>query len=160
MDAKIADFGMAKMISLKDDSKESIQKTRAPGTLPFMSPEALLVKPKYGKPLDVFSLGCVSTHVISMEYPIPADLIKVDEASGEKVIQSEVERREDYLKKMNDESLLKKLIIRCLKDNPNERPTVEVVTQELKSIKVAVFEQCKYANSNILDLLKALSQQE
>ena len=160
MDAKIADFGMAKMISLKDDSKESMQKTRAPGTLPFMSPEALLVKPKYGKPLDVFSLGCVSTHVISMEYPMPADLIKVDEASGEKVIQSEVERREDYLKKMNDESPLKQLMIRCLKDNPNERPTVEVVTQELKSIMAVVFEKCKHANSNILDVLKTLSQQE
>ncbi|XP_065902724.1 probable serine/threonine-protein kinase kinX [Dysidea avara] len=154
MDAKIADFGMAKMVS-----PNLSRYTQAPGTLPFMSPEALFVKPRYGKPLDVFSLGCVSAHVISMEWPIPADQIKV-QITGEKVIRSEVERREAYLTKMVDNSPLKKLAEKCLQYEPEDRPTVQVVTRELQSIKAGAMQQVKHANNNILEVLTRLFEQE
>ena len=49
--ARISDLGVAKVIQA--DSKKT--KTRAPGTVDFMPPEALLESPEYGPPLDVFS---------------------------------------------------------------------------------------------------------
>ena len=53
--------------------------TRKPGTTHFMPPETLN-KPRYGKPVDVFSLGCVALHVISHQWPEPKDLfLKVQE---------------------------------------------------------------------------------
>ena len=58
--AKISDLGMAKIIP------PDLQKhTQAPGTVVFMPPEALSVNPQYGKPIDIFSVGCVCVHVIS-----------------------------------------------------------------------------------------------
>ena len=49
--AKISDLGVAKVIQA--DSKKT--KTRAPGTVNFMPPEALLETPEYGPSLDVSS---------------------------------------------------------------------------------------------------------
>ena len=159
MVAKIADFGMAKMVS-PNFSKY----TQAPGTLPFMSPEALSVTLKYGKPLDVFSLGCVSIHVISMQWPLPADQVVINEITGRKVTRSEEERREGYLAKMIDGSPLRGLAVQCLQDLPDHRPTIDVVTQELqcewKRIKLIPTDQVKHADDNILDLLTCLSEQE
>ena len=130
MVAKIADFGMAKMVSLnQEDSKK---KTRAPGTLPFMSLEALADEPEYGKPLDVFSLGCVFAHVISMQWPLPtAQTIRNGKL---RVLQSEVKRREKYLTKMTYS--LKLLVMHCLEDEPEDRPTITEVVEELHYIKV------------------------
>ena len=129
-----------------------------------MSLEALSVTPKYGKPLDVFLLGCVSIHVNSMQWPIPADQVVINEATGVQVIRSEVERREEYLTKMIDGSPLKQLAVRCLQDRPSDRPTIDLVTQELQCelqrVKANPTDQVKHADDNILDLLTYLSEQE
>ena len=42
----------------------------------FMPPEALLVRPHYDKPIDVFSLACVALHVMSHQWPEPEDLVQ------------------------------------------------------------------------------------
>jgi len=129
--AKIADFGMAKMVSLNQE--ESKKKTRAPGTLPFMSLEALADEPEYDKPLDVFSLGCVFAHLFSMQWPLPGAQTIKDTRRKIRVVQSEVKRREKYLMKMTYP--LKRLTMHCLEDEPEDRPTVEEVIRELRYIK-------------------------
>ena len=50
--AKIGDLGMAKMIRASKQTKSRF--TRAPGTVDFMPPEALVEDPDYGTPVDVF----------------------------------------------------------------------------------------------------------
>ena len=155
MTAKVADFGKAKMI-LQDFSRH----TEVPGTQSFMAPETLCFPAVYGKPLDVFSLGCVSAHVTSMQWPGPASQIQIDISTGKKLIRSEVERRELYLAKMTDGSPLKLLTVSCLQDEPENRPNIEQVTIELHSIKEATVEHVKHANNNIIDLLACLSEQE
>ena len=40
-----------------------------------MPPEVLSVKPRYGKSVDVFSLGCVACHVMSHQWPEPKDRV-------------------------------------------------------------------------------------
>ena len=61
----------------------------------MMPPEALSVKPRYGKPVDVFSLGCVACHVISHQWPEPKD--RVAELEDGMIAFTEMQRREEYL---------------------------------------------------------------
>ena len=147
--AKISDLGMAKVIP------PGLQKhTQTPGTPAFMPPEALSVNPKYGKPIDIFSVGCVCVHVISMEWPIPLDQV-VNNA-----ILLEVQRRERYFTKMINYPSLEQLVKQCLQDESEQRPVIEEVVKGLKNIYV----HQPHENDNIIDLftsaLKCSSQEE
>ena len=84
--AKISDLGVAKVIQA--DSKKT--KTRAPGTVDFMPPEALLETPEYGPPLDVFSYGGVILHVVNQEWPTPLHYVMTDPKTGKILGLSEV----------------------------------------------------------------------
>ena len=137
--AKISDLGMAKVIP------PGLQKhTQAPGTVVFMPPEALSVNPQYGKPIDVFSVGCVCVHVISMEWPIPLDKI-----SANNVILSEIQRREQYFTKLVKYPSLEQLVKQCLGDKPEQRPVIEEVTKSLRNVKC---DPQPHEDDNIIDL--------
>ena len=153
MVAKIADFGQAKVI-LKAEKY-----TQAPGTQAFMAPETLCDPARYGKPLDVFSLSCVAAHMISMQWPGPSPLLQMDEKTGKLTIRSEVQRREKYLAKMTDGSI-QELTVKCLQNDPDNRPTIEEVTRDLQSVKTSIWKNTKHADDDILELLNGLSQQE
>ena len=103
--------------------------TRAPGTVVFMPPDALSVNPQYGKPIDVFSVGCVCVHVISMEWPMPSDKIH-----AKNVVLSEIQRREKYFTKLVKYPSLEQLVKQCLQDEPERRPVVEEVIKSLKNV--------------------------
>ena len=142
--AKISDLGMAKVIP------QGLQRhTQAPGTAVFMPPEALSVNPHYGKPLDVFSVGCVCVHVISMEWPQPLDKI-----STGNIVLSELQRRQQYLIKMVKYPSLKRLVKRCLQDKPEQRPVIEEVTKSLKNISHEQSDE----GDNIIDLFTLKKQ--
>ena len=149
--AKISDLGMAKIIP------PDLQKhTQAPGTVVFMPPEALSVNPQYGKPIDVFSVGCVCVHVISMEWPLPLDKI-----GANNVVLSEVQRRARHFTKMIKYPSLEQLVKQCLCDRPEQRPVVEELSRGLKSIN---YDHQPHEDDNIVDLftsaLKCSSQDE
>ena len=136
--AKISDLGMAKVIP------PGLQKhTQAPGTVVFMPPEALSVNPQYGKPIDIFSVGCVCVHVISMEWPIPLDQVVNN------VVLSEVQRREQYFTKMVNYPSVEQLVKQCLQDTPEQRPVIEEVTRGLKNIN---HDHQSHGDDNIIDL--------
>ena len=142
--AKISDLGMAKVIP------PGLQKhTQAPGTVVFMPPEALSVNPQYGKPIDVFSVGCVCVHVISMKWPIPLDQVVND------VILSEVERRVQYFTKMIKYPSLEQLVKRCLQDRPEQRPAIAEVSRGLKNIN---YDHQPHEDDNIIDLFTSAIQ--
>ena len=129
--AKIADLGVAKAI----DPNNARSATRAPGTAIFMPPEALLVKPCYGKPVDVFSFGCVTVHVMTHIWPVPKDETYIDEDTGKKWALSEIERRDSYLANIEVPVQLKELILKCLEDLPKNRPSVNYVCKVLKEVQ-------------------------
>ena len=140
--AKISDLGMAKAIPL------SLQKhTQTPGTPVFMPPEALSVNSKYGKPIDVFSVGCVSVHMISMEWPLPLDKI-----SANNVVLFEVQRRQQYFTKMAKYPSLEQLVKQCLQDEPEQRPVIEEVTKLLRSV---TYDHQPCEDDNIIDLFSS-----
>ena len=149
--AKISDLGMAKVIP------PGLQRhTQAPGTVVFMPPEALSVNPQYGKPIDVFSVGCVCVHMISMNWPIPLDRV-----GANNVVLSEVQRREQYFTNLVKYPSLEQLVKECLQDKPELRPVIEEVTKSLNSIS---YDHQPHEDDNIIDLFtsanKCFAQEE
>ena len=135
--AKISDLGMAKMI--RADSKQTKSRlTTAPGTLHFMPPETLDEDdPVYGTPVDVFSFGGIALHLFSEEWPTPSGPKKRDPTTNELVALSEAQRRQRYLNTMTVEgAALKEMVMKCLDDDPDQRPPIQEVSQMIKSVKV------------------------
>ena len=129
--AKIADLGVAKAI----DPNHAKSATQAPGTVIFMPPEALSVNPRYGKPVDVFSFGCVTIHTMSHIWPVPKDETYLDEVTGKKLVLTEVERREHYLTNIQVSIQLKELILLCLQDLPKRRPSVNDICKAIREMQ-------------------------
>jgi len=128
--AKIADLGVAKLVD-PDGSKSH---TLAPGTLFFLPPEATIARPQYGKPVDVFSLGCVMIHLMTHEWPEPARETHYDAELKRKVALSEVERRQTYMDKILKPIKIKELILMCLHDSESERPIIAEVCVEVENL--------------------------
>ena len=124
---------------IRADSKQTRSRlTTAPGTLHFMPPEVLDEEdPKYGTPVDVFSFAGVALHLFSEKWPTPSRRKKRDPTTKKMISLSEVERRQQYLDTMIVEgAALKEMVMRCLDDDPDERPPIQEVSQWIKSLKV------------------------
>ena len=131
--AKIADLGVAKVVKQSNYSKSKGYLTRAPGTIIFMPHEALQATSDYSKPVDVFSLACVTLHVMSSQWPMPTSQVVL---VGKRMkAYTEVERRQDYLKYCKPPDL-QELVKSCLHHIPKKRPEISQVYMELTKIKV------------------------
>ena len=132
LEAKITDLGVAKVV--RSESQKSM--TKLPGTPDFMPPEALSKKPEYGPSLDVFSYGGVILNVTTQLWPDPTDATKFNPDTGRRELVSEVKRRQQYLDKMTgDAADLKPLVMSCLDDDPNKRPSLTEISMTIKRAK-------------------------
>lgn len=122
LEAKISDIGFAKV--LQRDTKAM---TEAPGTVDFMAPESLTKRPSYELSSDVFSFGAVVLYTITQMWPKPVKI------NSERKSLSEVERRQDYIAKMTGGAAnLQSLVVKCLNNDPMERPTIAEVSATIK----------------------------
>lgn len=154
--AKIADLGLAKVIVPQHPHSQKL--SPAPGTPVFMSPETKLSNPQYGTPLDVFSLGCVCIHLVSLELPIPEALKQIDESGKMLPTQlTEFKRREKFLGKFEQLPALKSLVEHCLKDSPKDRPAIGEVLKCLKNIE---YDPLPHEGDDILQLYTLLTDCE
>ena len=145
--AKVADLGVAKVVSPGLDKY-----TQAPCTIAFMPPEALSVKPVYGPSIDVFSVGCVCVHVVSLQWPLPSDRV-----TANNVVLSEVQRRESYFTTFTQLPELKQLVEQCLQNKPEERPVIGEVITGLKNV---AFDHHPREGDSVIELFKyAVSMQ-
>ena len=125
MVAKIADLGQAKNDPLYVSRRQTLSKV--PGNEAHMPPEAWLDNPQYNSSLDIFSFGVVMLHALTHEWPKPlARLVSTTE------LRLEVDRRKPYLDKIGN-SVLKPLIVKCLHQEPKDRPATSEVYQVLTS---------------------------
>lgn len=134
INAKIADFGQAVTYDPNSDVSLPIN----PGNVYHMPPEASKLNPQYSPKLDVFSFGCVTIHAVLQEFPIP-DYDKCVETSeiGKYQILSEVNRRSVMINKLKhdlDGTRLHKIVVKCLQDHPDDRPTATELCLQLKCI--------------------------
>ena len=130
--AKLADFGRATFC------QQSIVKHYLPENLDHMPPEIFepYSKASYSTKVDVFSFGCVIIHTFTQQRPIP-DFDKYVETSevGRYKRHSEVERRSVCLRKFKNNCKSMKLhdiILKCLQDNPEYRPTAATLLSLLE----------------------------
>ena len=130
LEAKITDLGVAKVVPAGNTKTM----TNVPGTPDFMPPEALTRKPSYGPPLDIFSYGGVVLYVISQQWPEPTD--KLQSNNGEYEVLTEVKRRQHHLDALIRDAVdLRPLVTTCLDDDPQNRPLVANVSEEIKRVK-------------------------
>ncbi|XP_065908005.1 probable serine/threonine-protein kinase drkD isoform X2 [Dysidea avara] len=153
--AKISDLGVAKVV--RPDSKKSL--TKVPGTADFMPPEAQVDMPgHYGTSLDVFSYGGVMLHTITQEWPTPSAVKQYDPKTKKVRGFTEVERRQSYIDKMPEETKeLKPVVISCLDEDPDSRPSINNVCDSLKKMKE---DQPSAVDMNPLSLLAQKAQLE
>ena len=130
--AKITDLGVAKVLHTTNTKTL----TQTPGTNVFMPPECTASKPVYGLPLDMFSFGGVILYICTQQWPQLGPLIKFDHNTDNRIVLTEIQRRQQDLDKMfGVYEDLKSLVLSCLDDNPKNRPVVGDALQELKQVK-------------------------
>ena len=123
-EAKISDLGVSKAMQ-----RNTCEMTKVPGTPDFMPPETFYDNPKYGTAVDIFSYAGIALYTIAEQWPTPTAKISV----GPEIV-SEVERRQEFLNKM-EFGELKSLVISCLNDNPDFRPAISEVSTRIKCLK-------------------------
>jgi len=132
LEAKITDLGVAKVMQ----TDNIMTMTKVPGTPDFMPPEALVKRPVYGPPLDVFSYGGVALYVITHQWPEPTDQLQLNIEHDRFEVVSEVARRQKYLDMFAGKAVgLLPLVTSCLADNSMRRPSVMQVSEEIKRVK-------------------------
>ena len=139
MEAKITDFGTVRIL----EPNQQTPMSSVPGTHIFMPPEALICVPhqpvQYKEEIDIFSFGCIMLHTFSHAWPSPSSVsILVDPVTHKLIPQSEIQRRDRYLKEVPKEveGVIVPLIGRCLENYPGSRPSAEEVCKQLEPLVV------------------------
>ena len=138
MTAKISDLGVARILNLTPLQVSQSRMTETPGTPVYMPPEVMIANPRYDTSVDVFSFGVMVIHTFTAEWPEPKiGQTKIDPANPDRLIGvSEVERREEFLCNMTPDHPLMDLVMRCLNNNPQQRPlAAEIVGMRDVTIK-------------------------
>ena len=152
--AKISDLGVAKVI--KADSRKTM--TKAPGTVDFMPPEALVSSPLYGPPMDVFSFAGIILHTFNQQWPRPTDQVQFDPKTRKMMALSEVERRQQYLDKMiRVAEVLRPLVEECLDYDPAVRPTIATICERIQVNKDAYM---KESSQDIITVYQQLEKKD
>ena len=155
MVAKITDLGMARLVP----SLRAATMTKAPGASIYMPPEALEDESRYDIKIDIFSIGVLAIFTLSQTFPKPLNATYMN-AQRILVGRTEIERRGNYMQQIvwqfRDGHPLIQMIKRCLKNLPEDRPTVEGVVRLLEQARAEV-EDSEYDVSK-LALVQALKQ--
>ena len=144
--AKVTDFGMAKYFD--ENSTTMTPLTLCPGTLPYMSPEALDDPPVYTKKLDCFSFGVLGIQIVTRQYPKPSPRTKKirDPQSPTGKIDMpilETERRKSHIDPINPNHPLLPIFTTCLGYNEEDRYS----SQELCCYIAALKKGSQYSDS-------------
>ena len=131
--AKISGLGNARLCdrTLQFEPDECL--TQVPGSLLYMAPEALELKPTYDCRLDMFSFGHLALFAIIQEFPQHLKPSIFYDDKGHLKGRTEVERREKYIMKLiaklTEGHRVTKMILQCLHISPQKRYKREVDPQ-------------------------------
>ena len=131
---KITDMCAARLLDHDLRDHENSPKIKIFGTEDFMPPEVLVknLSIKYKSQLDVFSFGCIVLHTFSQRWPTPSQIL----TGPNEIPKSEIDRRVQYLAKVPKtvEDVVVPLIKSCLENIPSDRPTAELVCDQLETL--------------------------
>ena len=135
----MTDFGMSKLLG----NDPRLTPTFCPGTMVYMSPEALGEPPAYTRKLDIFSSGVLHVQLITRKFPDPGPRMKAiqmgsDSPFGETTVHlnvSEAERRKAHIDLIDPTHPVLRIALNCLKDKEGQRPTAEQLCSRLAALK-------------------------
>ena len=136
--AKVTDFGMAKLFDVNRSTLTPL--TMCPGTLAYMSPEALDDPPVYTKKLDCFSFGALDIQIVTQQFPDPGPRAKKvrDPQSPVGKVQvpvPETERRKSHTDLISPTHPLLPIATACLSYNEEDRPSAQELCRRLAALK-------------------------
>ena len=135
--AKVTDFGMSR---ISGAAPTMTPLTMCPGTLAYMSPEALKEPPTYTKKLDCFSEGVMMIQVCTRLWPEPGPRTKTVPFAASPTGMTDVpvlepERRQKHIDKIDRSHGLLPIAMDCLCYQENERPSSEKLCERLAGLK-------------------------
>ena len=138
--AKVTDFGMARLFDANHSAMTRL--TMCPGTLAYMSPEALDDPPVYTKKLDSFSFGVLGIQIITRQFPDPGPRTKKvrDPRSPTGRMEMpvlETERRTAHIDLIDPNHPLLTIAMDCLSYNEEDRPSAQELCHRLVALKEA-----------------------
>ena len=140
--AKVTDFGMVKLYDMNRSTAHLTPLTLCPGTIVYMSPEALKDQPVYIDKLDTFSFGVLCVQIMTRHFPDPSNRVTEVEDSrfptGRiEVPVPEVERRQSHISLIDPTHLLLPVALNCLKDRDRERPSCHELCGHMSTLKAS-----------------------
>ena len=142
--AKIADLGVSKLLDLQTQTQ--ISQTKVPGSQNYMPPEALTENPQYGLELDIFSFGHLTLYAATQKFPGVYEVALTPAVLQQGIIQ--IMKRGIAIDQMGGEQhCLHPLVIQCLQDKPERRPSTLKLNESLK-------EQCTKHPRRVADVLQ------
>ena len=137
--AKVTDFGMS-MVTRVDATKCRL--THCPGNAVYMSPEALIEPPIYSEKLDVFSSGVVALQIITQKFPNPApNVTRCNDPNTSSrfsvTLVPEIDRRKDHINSIDPKHPMLSVVLRCLSDGEQDRPSAQELCRQLVTLKKA-----------------------
>ena len=128
--AKIADLGVSKL--LDPHTRAAMMQTKAPGTIYYMPPEALKENPKYDERLDIFSFGHLALYIINQDFPEVFEVTITPAVLREETLQ--ILKRRKAIDEMGRDHCLHDIVMKCLQDNPQKRPTTLKLSEMLNHL--------------------------
>ena len=156
--AKLTDFGMSKLVTA---NPRMTPLTQCPGTLAYMSPEALRNPPVYTDKLDSFSFGVLVIQTLTHQFPNPTpprQIIKDPRYPTGKieVPVPEVERRKEHIELIQPTHPLLPIAMCCLADDEENRPSSSKLCQSITALKEThLYEQSVYKQQVMLQSMLA-----
>ena len=142
--AKVNDFGMVKLYDVNHSIANLTPLTLCPGTVAYMSPEALGEPPIYTDKLDSFSFGVLSVQIMTRQFPDPGNRFKIIEIndprapSGRVQVEiPEIERRRSHIHLIDPAHPLLPLALDCLKNRDRERPSCHELCGCMSTLKAS-----------------------
>ena len=168
---KLADLGVARIVP---SMRDAATMTKAPGASVYMPPEAIAPAEsndemsKYDASIDVFAFGVVTIFTVGETFPCdPLAPTYTNMESGLLVARTELERRSEYMKKVNiqlracgqlgDDHPLIQLIQQSLHNVPTKRPNIGEVLNLLEEAGAGIRgDECE---RNKVELVRGLQNQ-
>ena len=142
--AKVSDFGMVKLYDANCSTAHLIPPTLCPGTLMYMSPEALGDPPMYTDKLDSFSLGVLIVQIMTRQFPDPRNRFEIMEINDPRIPSGrvqvevpEIKRRQFHIDLIDPAHPLLPVALDCLKDRDKERPSCHELCGHISTLKAS-----------------------
>ena len=135
---------MVKLYDVNRSTAHLTPLTLCPGTMAYMSPEALGEPPIYTDKLDSFSFGVLCVQIMTQQFPDPGNRFNTIEINDPRApsgrVQVEIperERRRSHIDLIDPAHPLLPVALDCLKDREGERPSCHELCGRMSTLKAS-----------------------